>query len=105
MVSSNFDLNIDKFDSNQNSNIIDLKGPVCDNEYDLNSDAFDFRPPGPVPVPDSPVQSVNLKPVYPVVPYVPQDSQGLQPGEDQTEPAEADDAVGDKSDTIQEMSS
>ena len=33
-----------------------------------------------------------------------QDSQDLQPGEDQTDPTEADDTVGEESDTIQEMS-
>ena len=33
-----------------------------------------------------------------------QDSQDLQPGEEQTDPIEAVDAVGDESDTIQEIS-
>ena len=36
--------------------------------------------------------------------YKHQDSQDLQPGEDQTNPTEADDTVGDESDTIQEIS-
>ena len=37
--------------------------------------------------------------------YKHQDSQDLQPGGDQTDPTEADDAVGVESDTVQEMSS
>ena len=102
MVSSKFDLNIDKFDigCNQSSNDTDRRDPVSDTESDLNITAFDFRPPG-TSVPDNPVHDVVHTPLFPVVPYVPQDSQDLLPVPDQSGHAdEADDAVGDENDTI-----
>ena len=85
--------------SNPNSNIKDLKGPVSDNESDLNITAFDFRPPGqPVPVPcaDHAVHDVYV--VFPVLPKS-QDNQDPLPGQDHVDPH----AEGDDTDTIQEL--
>ena len=59
IVSSKFDLNLDKFDiGNQSSNVTDQKYPVSVTECDLNVTAFDFSTPGYIPVPESPVQNI-----------------------------------------------
>ena len=69
MVSSQFDLNLDKFDIvNQSSNIPDQGPPVSVVKYDKNLSAFDFSP-GLESCPTPVHESSDV--VYPVMPYSP----------------------------------